>query len=65
MNNEVNEANALLNMELESKLQERVRELIVNDREVVMAIGRILALDPSFLGACGANYEHYRLSGRL
>ena len=59
------EADALLNMELEQKLMSRIRELILNDKDLAIAIGRVLALEPAFLNACKANYEHLRMTGRI
>jgi hypothetical protein len=60
-----NHADALLNMELEARLQERVREIVMNDKNIAIAIGRVLALEPAFLNACKANYEHLRMTGRI
>lgn len=55
-----NHADALLNMELEARLQERVRELLLNDRELVLALASKLSLNRSFLSACKANFEHFQ-----
>lgn len=49
MNNEVNEVNAILNMELEGKLQERVKRLIQNDPEFRVFIIQMLLNDYEFV----------------
>lgn len=59
------EADALLNMELEQRLQERVRDIVLTDKHLTYAIGRMLSMDAGFLNACKANYEQYRMDGRL